>query len=959
MSELQYSQFDLLDGVIVIEDVAYEWSPDSWQGTVGEEAVRGETVRTLTQTRKNTVQPARTGKGWNTYANEQLTGSATNLYDDVRYIIRQTWNAGWSQAFMSWCMRDHLMALYTLQKGFWLMFDDEMSRNCAALQCTNAGRTQFITPTYPIAFYRAGDPDGQYSQDHLYYELRIDNIVVDWKTNPYRIDHEIGLVVFENAVDAASIVTLKYLWRAYVRIKEVNLAQLVMAQHLYTGTVTFEQLEAPLKVERFDDVITGEPCRECPGNKRIDSEDEECPGEVGPAATRQDSEGLTDWTDVANIEQHDGANASCTLALSGDHTEYLIGYEFNLPTPGDRTKRLSRFIGTIYASAPLSANILLESVRLVYKDEYIGPDKADGLPITATYQFEISITELAGYVFDFDDFANGFFGIAVKYTSDSNAKTALIDWMSLSACWEDTDEEDPPPTDCGCDVDGPPAEDIQNTNLTCTHREDTIINAPYAIPSDHYVHGVEITSLIEGANKGCAEPPTAEAKVDVRLKLNTVPSSFSSWYSKSHQPVRVVDHAYLNYLDATSDYSWGGKNDCWGKPIGGWSPALVNANGFKLEIKWDTACDPNQAANWSYVRTLDGHAVGIGIAPGYCRPDFDETWGVNGEYMNEGMWCDGVLQGTLSCLQEGTITHTFTWIGAGDAPSFVDIEVYSIAQAGNGDHDPSVPDITEGDNGLGDPFVMEPNGGWGTSEGTHVVRVPVVSGVAEYTLDVRAFAEQGPPLYAQNEPESDAMVSSTAQISPDSCVYPELDNVDVVVHHSSVCELGPNCYQSAVVTGWPTVYKGIGCGLAQSSDGSTDGAFTLLANQFGFKSLGANSRIVGIKVTGEYRVNPSYVRAGNLTWKAHIGSYSGARTGKTLAYPQTNAWTEFTVGGNGDFWDYGTVFAETGVTYPTATGAQLNSFFKLELLGDNDSGYVYEFRNIKVKIYYFDVCDGY
>lgn len=963
MSELNYAQFDLIDGTFIIEDVAYDWSPDGWQGTIGEDALRGDTVRTLTHTRKNTVQPARTGKNWYGYVNEQLTGSATNLYLDARYVIKQVWTANWGQAFMDWCMRDHLMTLYTLQKAFWLRFDDEMSRVCATLQPAQADDlTKFVTPTYPIAFYRAGDPDGQYSQDHLYYELRINNIVVDWQTRPYRIDHEIGLVVFETALASTDVVTLKYLWRAYVRIKEINLNQLEMAQHLYTGTVVFEQLEPPLWIDRFDELITGEPCRECPGNKRIGEEEEICPGGIGPAAARQGDESLTDWANVGNIRQRDGSGATVTLALSGDLTEQLIGHEFNLPTPGDATKRLSRFVGTVYATAA-NANIQIESLRLVYRDVLIGPNKADGSNLALTYQFEISIDELAGYQFDFDDFANGFFGIAVQYTSSSNGQAIGIDYIELSACWEDTDEEEPPPTDCGCDQDGPPTESIQNTALTCTHREDTVIALPYSVPSDHYVHGVEIISLIEGANRGCAEPPDDEASVSVRLKLNTTPSTFSSWFTKSHQPVRVVDHAYLNYLDATTDYSWGGRNDCWGKPIGGWSPALVNANGFKLEVVWDTACNPNLSANWTYTRTYDGDATGETSAPNQPNPPFAYAWGSGGLHTSEELWEYSIYlgdNGFVSVLQDGTCKHEFTWIGAGDPPSFIDIEVTAYAFAAIA---VAFQDILQGDNGLGDPFIIDSSGKFGVSEGTHVVRVPVVGGVAEYIVPLMAYAHSVGPWIEGNavivDPHATATVSSSAQISPDSCVEPVLENVDVVVHHSSVCELGPNCYQEATTTGWPTTYKGLSCGLAQSSEGSSNGAFTLLANRFEFPAIGANSRIVGIKVTGEYRVNPSYVRAGNMTLKAHIGSYSGARTGKNLAYPQTNEWTAFSVGNNGDFWDYGAVFSETGVTYPTATGAQLNSFFKLELIGDNDIGYAYEFRNIKVTIYFFDVCDGY
>lgn len=792
MAELGYGDFDLRDGYIVVEDVAYDDAPDGWERSGAEDGVRGDTFATLTLTRQNVVLPARTGTAWNGYADENLEGAAVDAYVDARYVVRQTWTLSWGEAFMGWCMRDHLMTLYTLQKAFWLAFDDEMSRECATLEAVDSERKAFVAPTYPIAFYRAGDPDGQYSQDHVYAEVRVDGEVVDWQSNPYRIDPEIGLVAFETAVAEGSLVTLKYLWRAFVRIKELRLDQKALARHVYTGAVTFEQVSAPLQVERFDDVATTEPCRDC------DNDDARLDG-------------------------------------------------------GD-------------------------------------------------------------------------------------------------------DEIEPPPASCGCEVDGPPEEAIANSTLTCVSRLDHVVCVPYEVPTDHYVHGVEVAKL----EMGCTGPfhSGAVAVVGVRLMLDKAGSTYSAVLQKSAQPTGLVDHAYLNMLDSTSDYSWGGPGDCWGKPVGGWTPAMVNAYGFVVEVAWDV--DPSFAivpADWSYVKSYEGHAVGDAFGEMSCGADFDDAWGSAGENTESEICCNGIGQdGQISLVQDGYIEHNFTWVGSGDPPAFLDLDVTATALAEIGPHDPAGLITQTADNGLGDPAVEE-SGRWRvTSSGTHRVRVPVVGGAAVYKNYLHTEALQGPPYYPANEPCSGGIVTSVATVA--DCVLPQLDELDLVVHHSSVCAHGPYCYETGSVSGWDSPYTGEDCDVAVSSEGSLTGAFGLVMAGFGVPALGANSKVVGVELTGEYRYSPQHTKAGYMTVKAHIGSYDAGRVGLELAYPESSAWADFSVGGNGEFWDYTATFAETGVEYPTATGSELNALFQMEILGENDSGYAVEFRNLRATVYYVDVCDG-
>lgn len=960
MSDLAYGVFSLLDGRFIIEDVAYDSCPDSWSWQGNDEAVRGDTVRTLTHTRKNTIQPARTGRGWNTYATSALTGSATNYYTDARYIIRQMWSVGWSSAFMSWCMRDHLMTLYSLQKGFWLRYDDEMSREGVTLQAVNTARTQFVTPTYPIAMYRTGDPDQEYRNEHLYVEVRIDNVEVDWNVNPYRIDHEIGLIVFKNAVSATSFVQIKYLWRAFVRVKEISLAQLAMAQHVYTGTVVFEEMSAPTRVERFDQFIVNEPCRDCENqDKRVTDTGEECPDTIGPSSGTQGNDTLVDWTNPERITTLDESYASCVMGSASLVSERLNGNQFNLATPSDLTKHLTSFTGAIYSNVA-NTTATLTSLRLTYNGVLIGPNLADGETIPLVYTFSVDSEDIQGYTFTWDELSNGSIGLSAQYTSVASS-TVMIDYMELGVCYDDGDEIYPTPGDCKCLTTDPPEEVITNSYKHCLSRGDTITVSPYDIPTENYIHGVEITSYIEGTNNGCAEPPTEVAAIGIRLKLNTDTSTYSSIFSKSDQPIRPVDHAYLNVLDATSDLSWGGVNDCWGKPIGGWSPALVNLYGFKLESTWVTTCGPNSEGNWIYVKTYSGEANGYSDSED-CS-DVTNSWGSSGEYTDSSFSCQptpgGAIDIAVGQTQLGDIIHTFTWDGVGDPPTVLTASVYSKVYASIvGKATADSIGIT-GTNGLGDDFAIDSTGLVGVAEGTHTRTVNVIDGVATIYVQCTAAA-----ILHIHEPVTTAKicrayVMSSATTGDVSCQKPDLTQVDVVVHHSSVCSVGPNVYQESTATGWGTIYQGDAGGTAVTSSGASNGAFTLLGTRFELPTLHANSRIVGIRVTGEYRVSPSYIRVANMTVKVHLGTYDAGRAGIALAYPVTNDWTEFDLGGNGNFWDYSAVFAETSVAYPTATGTHVNTLCKLEIIGDNDTGYAYEFRNLKLTLFYFNVGDGF
>ena len=262
------------------------------------------------------------------------------------------------------------------------------------------------------------------------------------------------------------------------------------------------------------------------------------------------------------------------------------------------------------------------------------------------------------------------------------------------------------------------------------------------------------------------------------------------------------------------------------------------------------------------------------------------------------------------------------------------------------------------DNGFGDVEYRE--GGTYIREGTHRVRVNLVAGVGAYTLYPRVLQESIHSVWNDNYDLVFAVASILVEPSIATDMLPEITECAVTVHHSPVCNLGLRCYQLASVTGsWNQPTKlGTDCGVAQTSDGGTSGAFSLLADAFYFGHIGANARVVGIEVKGEYRTVAGGARGDTLTLKAHIGTYDAGRAGKTLAYPISEDWTAFTAGGNGDFWDYTSTDAETGIACPTATGSSLNTLAKLEILGSNQSSVYYEFRKLKMTYHYCEVCDG-
>lgn len=165
----------------------------------------------------------------------QKYSDTNNPYIHQRKIHRQAWGAEWgADSFMDLEMYDHLRTLYTLQKPFWLQYDDVMSREGAQLYNYSNDYKAYFTPTYPIA------PFGHTPIAPLGYEATVvvNNQV---KFSGFTIDSEIGCVRFDTALTASDEVFMAYTWKSYVIINKFNL-ECKIAQDLYEGSIVFEQI---------------------------------------------------------------------------------------------------------------------------------------------------------------------------------------------------------------------------------------------------------------------------------------------------------------------------------------------------------------------------------------------------------------------------------------------------------------------------------------------------------------------------------------------------------------------------------------------------------------------------------------------------------------------------------------------------------------------------------------------
>lgn len=157
-----------------------------------------------------------------------------------RNPLRQAWRFGWTGRD-SWLERpliEKLHSLYERQKGFYVQFDDLMSRYRARLVPFQGDGRYWYAPDYPIKpfGYVPGTGPADFS-GLVYYD---DAALV----SGFSVNEEYGIVTFDAAKPIDSVVELSYTWRAPVKILQAPTFSPVVAiaKNVYSGSVVLEQV---------------------------------------------------------------------------------------------------------------------------------------------------------------------------------------------------------------------------------------------------------------------------------------------------------------------------------------------------------------------------------------------------------------------------------------------------------------------------------------------------------------------------------------------------------------------------------------------------------------------------------------------------------------------------------------------------------------------------------------------
>lgn len=223
------------EGKFIVEGRHYEWLPGEWNKSP-EFGPRKQTIPTLDLRHITVVQQAPT---------------TTDTYIELRKVHRQAWTVSWTEnAPMDLFMRDHLETLYTLQKEFWIQFDDEMTREGAILETIGTEYKAYFTPTFPIMPY-GSIPSAPTNYNGTVY------VNGTAQYTGFTVDSEIGMVRFNSALTSSDIVQMAYSWKARVRIEQCDIRPgFGLARHMYVGNLMFMQTRPDYENDLFP-ITTG------------------------------------------------------------------------------------------------------------------------------------------------------------------------------------------------------------------------------------------------------------------------------------------------------------------------------------------------------------------------------------------------------------------------------------------------------------------------------------------------------------------------------------------------------------------------------------------------------------------------------------------------------------------------------------------------------------------------------
>lgn len=144
-------------------------------------------------------------------------------------------------------MYDLVQNLYSVNKSFFIRFDEEMSRFINdpqivySTECYNVNESNriFLLPTYPVKQENYTPNVNDDFEYHLYLYDGADYVAIQ---SGFSLDTQTGVITFDSKLADGVRVIAKYSWRAKVRILDYALRELDEECYWYTGSVLFQQV---------------------------------------------------------------------------------------------------------------------------------------------------------------------------------------------------------------------------------------------------------------------------------------------------------------------------------------------------------------------------------------------------------------------------------------------------------------------------------------------------------------------------------------------------------------------------------------------------------------------------------------------------------------------------------------------------------------------------------------------
>ena len=350
--------FSLQSEVIIIDDTIYDYAPASIKYAYSEGyGVVGDTVLTADLTRVTQVQSGDSSGGW--YVN------GTNEFVENSISNKMLWQMEWTEtSWMNVCMRDHLIGLYTSQRPFWIQFDEEMSREGFLLEAIDDSNKTFQLPTFPLAYYTTATSTASTSYVvNPYIKIFTSANPAIQETTLFRVNLDSGLIKFDTAIASGKIV-VKYLWRAYVKIKAIDLQPIQWSQDIYAGTIAFEQTDPGIVVERFDNKYVTYDCIKF--DEQIGTVDDSTIQPTNCPCYTTNVEGISRATRTFTCQQTDETYNTGSITIP--NTDYVTGIEL-IDFSGGRLTHCNTPLNETVAKSRLKFNLTGSTYSSFYEKQ--------------------------------------------------------------------------------------------------------------------------------------------------------------------------------------------------------------------------------------------------------------------------------------------------------------------------------------------------------------------------------------------------------------------------------------------------------------------------------------------------------------------------------------------------------------------------------------------------------------